>query len=227
MNGCLHTQTIERLDPNFSCFNLSEAQRKILWILREAGLGSNIRVSYPSYWREWNGRFHEYNDHELHRAGDGAMDFIVTNEKGEIIAHSDLMRAFIALSKVWPGNVGIGIANADIHLHVDLWHTGSWTRWIEIGKKGIHNPWIIYNNNPAWEHYLMLAKGIYNYNGDGGVDWDAFFARRNMTPQQMFTEVVDAVKATGDWMETIVKWVVIGVVAHFGAKAVGLFEKKR
>lgn len=198
----------------FECYKLDNVQKRILWLLGSAGF-TRLHVSQPSYEVRVPLVWYHYNNH--HAAGSKAIDLIAVERN----ALPDLLRAFFALSEIWPGGVGIGIRGADLHLHVDGWYTNN-RRWIEIAKgKGTE----VTNQDPRFTALLAEAREVYGYKEteDWRTYWQQFFGQHNLTP----SEALDYMKQGFGFLESVLKWSVVGLVAYFGLRAVGLIESFR
>lgn len=163
--GCKRGRTIAQLyqDGWDDCYDLSAAQRKILEILNlKNEFRDVISVSYPGF-QTW-----KHFEHGQHRAPGTDMDFVVLNSDGEPTHHPALMRAFQWLSSAearaagFVGGIGIGIINADPHLHVDM-RRSSTIRWVEPDKTLGHE---IVEGTENWPLFYLLAKNTYGWQSD-------------------------------------------------------------
>lgn len=224
--GC-ERKTLDELDLAYNCAGLSEAQKQIVWLLKSAGFG-RLRVSSPSYWFTGLPGFRRTNEFYWHKPGELDMDFIVESEPGSGAEYDpEIMRAFAALSQVWPGGLGIGIRKADPHLHIDARRT-NYLRWVEPSKDPLE---FVYNTpqyERIWPAYMNAAQKFYRYEGDGGVDWKKFYSLHDGKDlREVLTEYIQTVKAGADWFQDLVKWGAIGAGAYFGLRAIGLIESAR
>lgn len=180
---------------NLNCFQLTREQGDIV---RTVGkFFPSLTVSAPSYWPTGGGTW----DEEPHHVGTTKVDFGAPPER-----RPDLLRAFLTLSRVWGGGLGIGLSqpgrySAQIHLHVDgRMGDGRYNRWIETqlsddGKmiaSVIPSDEIVYQTLPGlqiikrekkpgiWKATLADAAKIYGYSG--GAD----------------QEIIDQIKGTDE-----------------------------
>lgn len=207
--GCPEGRRLSDLNIETMCFGLSPGQKKILWLLKEAGFGSLV-PSRPTY---SNTGTNSYLNDGFHNAGATDMDFYVPGADGEPIASPEILRAFLALDSIWPGGLGIGILAADRHLHVDVRHTKDvCPRWIEISKvlgteycKGV---------GKKYEEFFPLLRQTYQYFGDGGVDWSKVAEQNDLS----LAELLKNIQKSAEWFESVLKWSVIGLGLYFGLK---------
>ncbi len=129
----------------YKCAGLTPAQIQI--ILRLKNRFPTLRVSAPA------GLFAE------HHVGDNGLDFTDRNQNNKV-----LFQVFDNLIREgWAGGVGIGIKDADIHVHVDL--EGRRRYWIETNKS-INSPdWYFYGSQ-RWPEGYRIAKEQYGWSTD-------------------------------------------------------------
>ena len=211
--GCPEGRRLSDLNIDTMCFGLSPGQKKILWLLKEAGFGSLV-VSRPTY---SNTGTNSYLNDGFHNAGATDIDFYVPGNDGEAIASPEILRAFLALDSIWPGGLGIGILAADRHLHVDVRHTKDvCPRWIEISKI-LGTEYCKGAPDSKYDEFFPLLRQTYQYFGDGGVDWSQVAKENDMS----LSELIKQIKKGADWFETILKWGVAGLGIYFALKVLG------
>ena len=181
LTGCYRGKPLNEVvkDYNLNCFNLTKEQGDIVRTVGKFFPG--LTISAPSYWPE-GGSIKD----QPHHKGTNKVDFSAPPEKT-----SDLLRAFLTLSQVWGGGLGIalnkpGQYTAKIHLHVDgRMGDGRYNRWIETqlsaDKKMLASvipaDEIVYQRLPdlkvikrekkpgIWKKTLADAAAIYGYTG--------------------------------------------------------------
>lgn len=150
--------------PPALCFDLSAEQLKILRILYAVPEFQRISVSDPG-WTAFPPRSYS---HEAHTAPGTDMDFVVLNSQGEASSDSVLFRAFqylasdAAKAQGFVGGVGIGVLNADPHLHVDMRHAQT-IRWIEVDHVVGHE---IVEGSKDWPTFYQIAKNQYGWKSE-------------------------------------------------------------
>lgn len=217
--GCPEGRRLSDINIDIMCFGLSPGQKKILWLLKEAGFGSLV-VSRPTY---SNMGTNSYLNDGFHNAGSTDIDFYVPGNDGEAIASPEILRAFLALDSMWPGGLGIGILAADRHLHVDVRHAKDvCPRWIEISKvlgteycKGVPGS--------KYEEFFPLLRQTYQYFGDGGVDWSQVAQQNDMS----LAELLENIRKGAEWFGTLLKWGVVGLGIYFALQVLGYVPKSK
>lgn len=182
--GCSRSKTIGEIAQSYDlwCFELTREQGNTVRTLAKFFPG--LTVSAPSY-RICQPLSTETDcNDQPHHLGTTAVDFS-SNHKSEIL------KAFLTLSPVWGGGLGIGLwqsgkYSAQLHLHVDgRMGDGRYNRWIETqlsaDKKMLASvipaDEIVYQRLPdlkiikrekkpgIWKKTLADAASIYGYTG--------------------------------------------------------------
>ena len=196
LTGCKGKTKIREIEQSYSanCFNMTSEQTDIVRTV--AKFYGDLHISQPSYYTDALGFFHE----ELHHAGTKAVDFGANNQ-----FLPDILRAFITLSAVWGGGLGIGLNeagkySAQLHLHVDgRMGDGQYRRWIEVGRSGNNLLSVVPSDEyilqdvtslkvisrsslkGVWKRTLDDARRIYGYYG--GPDQAVITAIKGSTTQ--------------------------------------------
>lgn len=185
LTGCKGKTKIREIEQSYSanCFNMTSEQTDIVRTV--AKFYGDLHISQPSYYTDALGFFRE----ELHHAGTKAVDFGANNQ-----FLPDILRAFITLSAVWGGGLGIGLNeagkySAQLHLHVDgRMGDGQYRRWIEVGRSGNNLLSVVPSDEyilqdvtslkvisrsslkGVWQRTLDDARRIYGYYGGPDID---------------------------------------------------------
>lgn len=168
--GCLKTTFADCCTLgacNCGCYGLTQGQQSAFDAVRQRF--PELRVSAPAYWYEWDGgvtqvlhrslsKNPQTGKMEVHHFGTTSIDF--SHSSGY---HSRVMEAFEYFRRTWPGGVGIGILNADPHLHLDMagaYKNGRRRVWIEIDKVLGHE---IQIGDPSWNSQYKNAQNLYKF----------------------------------------------------------------